>query len=76
MTQAANQTRAAFGGRKAAMAAGRLDGDAELRKIAKAGRKWKYTHGRKVDMEVYVYRLCLEWGRLNADDREAASYKA
>ena len=56
MTQAANQTRASFGGRKAALAAGRLDGDAELRKIAKAGRSWKYTHGRKVDMEVYVYR--------------------
>ena len=26
-------------------------GDAELRTIAKAGRKWKMTIGRKVDME-------------------------
>lgn len=56
MIQAANQTRASFGGRKAALAARPLDGDAELRKIAKAGRSWKYTHGRKLDMEVYVYR--------------------
>lgn len=75
MQKAANQTRSAFGGRKAALAAQPLDGDAELRKIAKAGRHWKFTHGRKVDMEVYVYRLCLEWGRLNADDREALTYK-
>jgi hypothetical protein len=56
MQKAANQTRAAFGGRKAALAAQPLDGDKELRKIAKAGRNWKYSHGRKVDMEVYVYR--------------------
>ena len=27
------------------------DGDAQLRKIARAGRKWKMTIGRKVDME-------------------------
>lgn len=24
---------------------------------------------------VYVYRLCLEWARLTADDREAMTYK-
>lgn len=27
------------------------------------------------DVESLRHRLCLEWGRLNADDREAASYK-
>lgn len=75
MSDAGNSTHALYGGKKAAAAARPLDGDAELRKIAKAGRHWKYTYGRKVDMEVYVYRLCLEWGRLNADDREAMSYK-
>lgn len=75
MTEAANSTRSLWGGRKAAAAASPLNGDAELRKIAKAGRNWKYSIGRKVDMETYVYRLCLEWGRLNADDREAMSYK-
>lgn len=26
--------------------------DWELRKIASEGRKWKMTHGRKIDMEV------------------------
>jgi len=51
------------------------DGDAQLRKIARAGRKWKMTIGRKVDMETYVYRLCLEYARLWSDDREAMSYK-
>ena len=28
-----------------------LDGDAQLRRIARAGRQWKMTIGRKVDME-------------------------
>ena len=28
-----------------------LDGDAQLRRIARAGRQWKMTMGRKVDME-------------------------
>jgi len=50
-------------------------GDMRLRRIAQAGRQWKRTIGRKVDMETYVYRLCLEFARLYADDREAMSYK-
>lgn len=29
----------------------KFDGDAELRKIAKAGREWMFTMGRKIDME-------------------------
>jgi hypothetical protein len=71
-----------------------LDGDKQLHRIARAGRQWKATIGRKVDMEstyaliacdirheltrslaAYVYRLCLEWARLWADDRDAMSYK-
>jgi hypothetical protein len=28
-----------------------LDGDAQLRRIARAGRQWKMTIGRQVDME-------------------------
>jgi hypothetical protein len=28
-----------------------LDGDAQLRRIGRAGRQWKMTIGRKVDME-------------------------
>ncbi|KZT26069.1 glycosyltransferase family 90 protein [Neolentinus lepideus HHB14362 ss-1] len=50
------------------------DGDRRLRRIARAGKHWKRTVGRKVDMEVYVYRLCLEYARLWADDRDAVSY--
>ncbi|KZT40170.1 capsular associated protein [Sistotremastrum suecicum HHB10207 ss-3] len=49
-------------------------GDARLRKIAKAGRQWKNTIGRKVDMEAYVYRLCIEYARLWADNRDAWNY--
>lgn len=69
------------------------DGDKRLRRIARAGRQWKHTIGRKVDMEgmfcfadfspnfsyinaVYVYRLCLEYARLWADDRDAMTYTA
>jgi len=36
------------------------DGDKRLRRIAKAGREWKQTVGRKVDMEsecCIMYRL-------------------
>jgi hypothetical protein len=29
----------------------KLDGDAELRKIAEAGREWMFAIGRKIDME-------------------------
>nr|GAT43851.1 predicted protein [Mycena chlorophos] len=50
------------------------EGDRRLRRIARAGKQWKATMGRKVDMEVYVYRLALEYARLWADDREAMSY--
>ncbi|TDL15137.1 glycosyltransferase family 90 protein [Rickenella mellea] len=50
------------------------DGDRRLRQIAQAGKQWKQTVGRTIDMEVYVYRLCLEWGRLWADDRHSMNY--
>ncbi|KAK7446702.1 hypothetical protein VKT23_014397 [Stygiomarasmius scandens] len=49
------------------------DGDARLRRIARAGRQWKKRQGRRVDMELYVYRLALEWARLWAADRDVAS---
>ncbi|KAJ7712685.1 capsular associated protein [Mycena metata] len=50
------------------------EGDRRLRRIARAGKQWKRTMGRTIDMEVYVYRLALEYARLWADDREAMSY--
>lgn len=54
---------------------GAPDGDARLQRIAQVGKDWKNTIGRKVDMESYVYRLALEWARLNAEDREAMTMK-
>ncbi|EDR06864.1 uncharacterized protein LACBIDRAFT_250899 [Laccaria bicolor S238N-H82] len=51
-----------------------LRGDEYLRRIATAGKRWKKTIGRTLDMEVYVYRLCLEWARLWADDRDSMNF--
>ncbi|KAJ3720940.1 hypothetical protein C8R42DRAFT_582015 [Lentinula raphanica] len=54
---------------------GAPDGDARLQHIAQAGKKWKNTIARKVDMEAYVYRLALEWARLNSVDRQGMTMK-
>lgn len=50
------------------------EGDKRLRRIARAGKQWKKTMGRTADMEAYVYRLCLEWARLWADDRDSMNF--
>lgn len=47
----------------------KIGNDHLLQKIAEDSQKWKRTTARKVDMEAYVYRLCLEYARLWADDR-------
>ncbi|TCD65305.1 capsule-associated protein CAP1 [Steccherinum ochraceum] len=47
-----------------------VDGDRRLRRIARAGKQWKRTLGRRVDMEAYVYRLVLEYVRVSSEDRE------
>lgn len=67
-------------------------GDVRLRRIARAGKEWKKTIGRTLDMEgplsssllaailfadirlAYVYRLCLEYARLSADDRDSMNF--
>ncbi|EJT99486.1 hypothetical protein DACRYDRAFT_81869 [Dacryopinax primogenitus] len=49
-------------------------GDAALKSIADAGRRWKREHARIVDMEVYTYRLCLEWARLWYKDERDMDY--
>ncbi|KAJ8496895.1 hypothetical protein ONZ45_g12270 [Pleurotus djamor] len=49
---------------------GSVEGDRRLRRIARAGKQWKKTIGRTIDMEVYVFRLCLEWARLCSEHRE------
>ncbi|KAF4579385.1 Protein O-Glucosyltransferase/Glycosyltransferase 90 [Pleurotus pulmonarius] len=51
-----------------------VEGNRRLRRIARAGKQWKKTIGRTIDMEVYVYRLCLEWARLFADDRDSMDF--
>ena len=49
MMDAANATRGLY--QSAGLLQRGLDGDAELKKIAKAGREWMFTAGRKIDME-------------------------
>jgi hypothetical protein len=38
--------------------------------IAEEGRKWANTALRKEDMEIYMFRLLIEWGRLTDDRRD------
>lgn len=42
--------------------------------IAEQGRKWSDTALRKEDMEIYFFRLLLEWGRLTDDQRDVLGY--
>ncbi|KAI1097775.1 glycosyltransferase family 90 protein [Jackrogersella minutella] len=45
-------------------------GQSEAEEIAEAGRDWALQSLRKEDMQVYMFRLLLEWGRLVDDRRE------
>ncbi|KAI1370958.1 glycosyltransferase family 90 protein [Hypoxylon crocopeplum] len=45
-------------------------GQAEADEIALAGREWALDALRKEDMQVYMFRLLLEWGRLVDDRRD------
>ncbi|KAJ5838619.1 uncharacterized protein N7525_003807 [Penicillium rubens] len=42
--------------------------------IAEEGRKWANTALRKEDMEIYFFRLLLEWGRLTDDQRDVLGF--
>ncbi|KAK5193229.1 hypothetical protein LTR96_005041 [Exophiala xenobiotica] len=44
--------------------------DAEAEEIARAGSEWAGKVLRKVDMQIYVARLLLEYGRLTNDNRD------
>lgn len=44
--------------------------DREAEMIAEEGRAWAARVLRKEDMEVYFFRLLLEWGRMTDDNRE------
>ncbi|KAI0473676.1 hypothetical protein GGR56DRAFT_544292 [Xylariaceae sp. FL0804] len=49
------------------LTAGRKD---DAKWIAEEGRKWASRAIRREDMEVYMFRLLLEWGRVIDDDRD------
>lgn len=44
--------------------------DAQAEAIALEGSKWAKKVLRKVDMQIYMARLLLEWGRVTDDNRE------
>lgn len=44
------------------------------RRLAEEGRAWAEEALRGVDMEVYFFRLLLEWGRLTDDARDGVGY--
>lgn len=46
----------------------------EGERIAEEGRKWAEKVLRKEDMEIYMFRLLLEWGRLTDDNRDTIGY--
>lgn len=59
------------GGRRIRMPAHDVQGEW----IAEEGRKWTEQAMRKEDMEIYFFRLLLEWGRLTDDQRDHLGYK-
>lgn len=48
--------------------------DREAENIATAGKEWAEKVLRKVDMQIYVARLLLEYGRVTDDHREMVGY--
>ncbi|KAF4119979.1 CAP10 [Geosmithia morbida] len=49
-------------------------GDDIAQSIARRGRAWAHKALRPDDMQVYMFRLLLEWGRIVDDDREQLGY--
>ncbi|KAI1335950.1 glycosyltransferase family 90 protein [Xylariaceae sp. FL0016] len=49
-------------------------GDREGEEMARAGAEWARKALRKEDMQVYMFRLLLEWGRIIDDRREDLGY--
>ncbi|KAH8700617.1 hypothetical protein BGW36DRAFT_374562 [Talaromyces proteolyticus] len=43
--------------------------------IAEQGREWAQRSLRKEDMEIYFFRLLLEWGRLTDDQRDQLGFQ-
>ncbi|KIW13725.1 hypothetical protein PV08_08916 [Exophiala spinifera] len=58
-------------------AAGKFEGhDSQAEQIAKAGSEWAAKVLRKVDMQIYVARLLLEYGRLTDNRRNTLGWVA
>lgn len=49
--------------------------DREGEMIAEEGRKWVHQALRYEDMEIYFFRLLLEWGRITDDARDELGFK-
>ncbi|KAJ6080416.1 hypothetical protein N7467_010169 [Penicillium canescens] len=49
--------------------------DKQGKAIAEEGREWARRALRKEDMEIYFFRLLLEWGRITDDQRDVLAYK-
>ncbi|KAL2023620.1 hypothetical protein VTK56DRAFT_1777 [Thermocarpiscus australiensis] len=60
----------AINGREVEMAARHKDG----RWIAEQGQRWAAKALRREDMEVYLFRLLLEWGRVINDNRDEIGF--
>jgi len=57
-------------GRYVHMDAHEIEGE----RIAERGQAWANKVLRKEDMEIYFFRLLLEWGRLTDDDRDSIGF--
>ncbi|KAH0495916.1 hypothetical protein TgHK011_009441 [Trichoderma gracile] len=49
-------------------------GPAMSKKIAEQGRDWAHKALRKEDMQIYMFRLLLEWGRITHDERDSLGF--
>ncbi|KAL7934612.1 glycosyltransferase family 90 protein [Trichoderma chlorosporum] len=46
------------------------EGQEMAERIAEQGREWAQRALRKEDMQIYMFRLLLEWGRITHDERD------
>lgn len=63
------------GGKGKGRGVGGMEGRGDVgERMAGEGREWVGRVMRKEDMEVYFYRLLLEWGRLTDEGREGIGF--
>lgn len=53
---------------------GGTEGAGHAEEMAAAGQRWARKALRREDMQVYMFRLLLEWGRLVDDRREELGF--